>query len=504
MVSTIVFADDSESLVNYLRDEVQGPDSGAVHFFTSLSQVSEFINGNRVDRLILDNIFDGESLCGLDVLEVAKKRYPEAECILVTGHRFSQASLARLAGIGGRLIYKNRLNWRTVRGLFTGMPLPQMQELASSESPDVAELILRLEERSEGDEIQDRSEGGQPLRRRKRVKPAKILHLSDIHIESDADASTWSVQLATDLQVELGVDELDYLVVSGDIANTASASEYAAATDLIQCIVDQFKVGSDRVIPTPGNHDVDWRASRRSYKYTYYADSTDTFSVGATIPAGSEGVLVRNEELYLDRFKNFSDNFYQRFVGNAYPTSPVNQGILHAFPDEELLFLTLNSSWIIDHYYRNRGEINASAIAAALDRLLKNPWDHWLKVAVWHHPIVGPEAIRSDFLGLLEVHGFQLCLTGHIHEAINGYHQYDPNRGMWMIGAGTFGAPAKEQVTGIPLQYNILTLNRESNAITVETRKREKANGAWCADARWGDKKHPKPEYTIDLNDSEQ
>lgn len=54
-------------------------------------------------------------------------------------------------------------------------------------------------------------------------------------------------------------------------------------------------------------------------------------------------------------------------------------------------------------------------------------------------------------------------------------------------------------MTGIPLQYNLLTLDPESGVMTVETRKKEKADGAWAADARWGDKNNPVPRYHIEL-----
>jgi len=58
---------------------------------------------------------------------------------------------------------------------------------------------------------------------------------------------------------------------------------------------------------------------------------------------------------------------------------------------------------------------------------------------------------------------------------------------------------AKDQVPGIPLQYNLLTLDPETKQITVETRKKEKPDGAWKADARWGDANNPAPRYTIQL-----
>jgi hypothetical protein len=118
---------------------------------------------------------------------------------------------------------------------------------------------------------------------------------------------------------------------------------------------------------------------------------------------------------------------------------------------------------------------------------------------VWHHPVTGPGMMNAEFLQLLAIHGFQICMHGHIHEAIEGYHQYDPKRGLHIVGAGTFGAPTREQVPGIPLQYNLLILDPETRTLTVETRKKEKPDGAWSADARWGDKNNPVPRYTIEL-----
>ncbi|NIO70779.1 MAG: hypothetical protein GTN71_17530 [Anaerolineae bacterium] len=93
------------------------------------------------------------------------------------------------------------------------------------------------------------------------------------------------------------------------------------------------------------------------------------------------------------------------------------------------------------------------------------------------------------------VHQYQVCLYGHIHEAIEGFHKYDDRRAIRVVGAGTFGAPARELVTGIPLQYKLLTFDPRKGEMTVHTRKKEKPNGAWSADARWGDKNDPKPWY---------
>src|SRR5262249_689863 len=141
------------------------------------------------------------------------------------------------------------------------------------------------------------------------------------------------------------------------------------------------------------------------------------------------------------------------------------------------------------HHYRDRASIFAPALAKAIDRLHDGRYNSWLKIAVWHHPVTGQQPMNDEFTQLLAVHGFQVGMHGHIHEAIEGFHKYDDQRGIRIIGAGTFGAPAREQVTGIPLQYNLLTFDPRTGEMTVNTRKKEKPEGAWSADARWGDKK---------------
>ncbi len=46
-----------------------------------------------------------------------------------------------------------------------------------------------------------------------------ILHLSDLHFGSEADARLWFSQLADDLKTDLHCRVLSLLIISGDIAN---------------------------------------------------------------------------------------------------------------------------------------------------------------------------------------------------------------------------------------------------------------------------------------------
>jgi predicted phosphodiesterase len=327
-----------------------------------------------------------------------------------------------------------------------------------------------------------------------------FLHLSDIHLETKSQARKYRMQLETDLLKELNVKRLEYIVISGDIANHSTEKEYKAAFELVNGLVKRFGLDAGRVVIVPGNHDLNWDISEDAYPFVLKRKLPAVLDEQLSIPAGDVGALVRDDSLYQKRFDLFSTHFYKKvYSGKDYPLDYAEQSMILERPEDKMLFLALNSCWQIDHHFQQRAGINMDAMTRAFERLQDGKYDNWLKIAVWHHPVTGKDMMNDEFLQLLSVHKFQICMHGHIHEAIEDFHKYDDLRGVHIIGAGTFGAPAKEQVPGIPLQYNLLTFDPDERTITVNTRKKEKPDGAWSADARWGDKNKPDPFYVIDL-----
>jgi len=328
------------------------------------------------------------------------------------------------------------------------------------------------------------------------AKGTYLLHLSDIHLENAAQANIYRTQLETDLIKELKVLYLDYLIISGDIANNSSKEEYAAAYSMIDGLIQRFHLSASHVIIVPGNHDVNWDQSEMAYKFVPRRKLPDPLQDGKYIPAGEAGVLLCNEKMYEKRFANFNNEFYKKIhSGQDYPLDYAQQAIITEFADDRILFLALNSCWQIDHYFRNRAGISIEALSHALDKLQDGSYDEWLKIAVWHHPITGVEMMKDEFMQLLAIHGFHICMHGHIHEAIEGYHKYDNKYGINIIGAGAFGAPLR---TEMPFQYNLIKVDKDLGEIIVNTRKKEKFDGAWSADSRWGEKgTNPKPFYSF-------
>ena len=330
-----------------------------------------------------------------------------------------------------------------------------------------------------------------------------ILHLSDIHFKSTDNADRYFVPLRTDLKNELNITTLDYLVISGDIGDYAVKEEYDAAYELTKGLIDKFKLTRDNIIIAPGNHDLNWDASKDSYaKFVFKEDMDKKIDRDERYIELENGVVVRDEELYKKRFHNFSEHFIKRVFDKEYPSEYPDQGILKENHRDKILFLALNSCTEIDHHESNRNNsgINIGTLSSKLGQLHNGTYEDWIKIAVFHHPVFGGEGMKNtDFLEQLSTNGFQICMHGHIHKAQKNLYNYDKDRDIHIIGAGTFGSKAKGQVAGVPLQYNLLRVNTNNHSIIVESRKKDNPDGAWSADPRWGDKNAPEPRYSINL-----
>lgn len=338
-------------------------------------------------------------------------------------------------------------------------------------------------------------------------RSASILHLSDLHLGSLADAENFRSQLAEDLNRELRCTRLDGLICSGDLTLVSSEDEYDAAVAFIEGIKAEFGLTPESIVLVPGNHDLSWPLSRAAY------DPGDPALYPAADVQGQRCWIVdridyrvRDEARYRLRFQPFDQRCYQPVTGHPYPSDYAQQFRFHHWPDLNILILGLNSAWEIDHHHRDRAGVHPLAVSNALNALRARPdWAGCLKVAVWHHPLASGEPSRildHGFVERLAVAGFRLALHGHIHKAETGQYHYDQTPGgrrLDILAAGTFGAPSRQWAPGYPLQYQLLRL--ASGRATVETRRREEPNGAWKPDARWlqGPGRDPVARYPVTL-----
>jgi predicted phosphodiesterase len=294
----------------------------------------------------------------------------------------------------------------------------------------------------------------------------------------------------------LGLERLDYLVISGDITNRASPAEFEKAREFVSGIIEQFSLTAERCILVPGNHDLDWNTDVYRWEKKRQVDASrlkkDTF-----VEQG-DGYLLREDAKYPERFKNFSQHFFHPLTQRAYPLGAEEQCLPSLFSEARLQFLAMNSAWEIDEYFPERSSISEQALSrglAAADHELAQarkrgelPQDaRVLRLAVWHHPITGNEKIQADaFMGRLLQADVRVCLHGHVHEdradLVNYLHS---ERRVHVVGAGSFGAPTHQRPESVPRLFNLLEVERDLKRVRVHTRSLRKQGGAWEGWAVW-------------------
>ncbi|MCP4744572.1 MAG: hypothetical protein GY874_00285, partial [Desulfobacteraceae bacterium] len=337
-----------------------------------------------------------------------------------------------------------------------------------------------------------------------------ILHLSDLHFGTKENAELWHGQLTDDLKEELGCDQLDAIIITGDVARSAEKEEYDAAKVFIDRVCEEFELAYENCLIVPGNNDLNWEFSKKGYKLVDKEDFHDKVREGEYIPVSEDVLRIKVDDVYEKRFSDFS-HFYNEIMGEPYPLEHERQGIIYYLKDMDLLILGLNSAYRLDHYYKNRVSICPDALSNALGVIRKNPdYANSLKFAIWHHPLNGPDQHHltdHGFMERLAKSGFRVCFHGHMHKSVNDLFRYDQSpRGhkIEIVGAGTFGTPIKDWYEGYPLQYNLLKICQKK--IIVETRCRTEIDGAWGPHSIWtqGPGQDPLPRYAIHLDRSSQ
>jgi small GTP-binding protein len=333
------------------------------------------------------------------------------------------------------------------------------------------------------------------LRDRPGRRQAHILHLSDLHISADTDIDALLQPLCADIEdrVEgLGDHRPDLVIVSGDLTNRATPQEFEAARRFLAQLLDRCKLTAERCIVVPGNHDLSWDARVYDWTHRRHLGVVDT----AHHVRQGDGFLVRNIAGYPERFRNFSEQLFHPLFQRPYSLVPEEQVQCPLFEDLGLQVLALNSAYQIDEYFPDRSAIHLGALARLLDQAERFVDDarraarlrgDVLRIAVWHHPITGNEKIVDDaFVDSLVRAGVRLCLHGHVHEDradLIGY--WHPTNRLHVLGAGSFGAPARERPEATPRLYNLVEISADRRSMRVHTRQLRRSGSAWGPWCAW-------------------
>lgn len=281
-----------------------------------------------------------------------------------------------------------------------------------------------------------------------------ILHISDLHFvtKADKDKSRYSNSFVENFIGEFTDLKIDYLIVSGDIADKSKELEYKTASEFLNKVVLDLQIHKENVLICMGNHDISWR------ELEDIADKN-----------GTKDLHLRKEKY--NNFEKFYNDFYKD--GDKQIQQFKTDSIFVEIPDDnqKILFLGVNtcyqeSNQENDHHgFVDKGNFEKSI------RKLDVKYKNYLKFLVMHHNPKDLGNEKHNFLNWREtVRDVRknlgspfVVLCGHIHSS-DGESEIKSDEGdtIHYISAGSL---LQRKTKG---KCNLYTINDDSSKLEIK------------------------------------
>ena len=232
-----------------------------------------------------------------------------------------------------------------------------------------------------------------------------IIHLSDIHLKTSNDSILKRAESITAaMRPYLPNTTVVVIVVSGDIAQSGSATEYKIANRLLTDIRSRLKGETSAPIHfvlAPGNHDCDFRGDQATRQLVVEAMLKHT----GTLPDSylKTAVKVQSDFFSFRKSLESKDKLIQEDkLWNSYEFS------VDGF---RITFDALNASWMSTRHEQQGG------LLFPFERHARQPEAADLRVCVLHHPLNWySQSNYREFRSFLHQRS-DFILTGHEHQA---------------------------------------------------------------------------------------
>lgn len=315
-------------------------------------------------------------------------------------------------------------------------------------------------------------------------QPISILHISDLH--RTRDELVGNGEVSRDLLDGIGrldTKQLDLLIVSGDLSQSATHEEYLESERLLAELVDRLVRGDrKRCIVVPGNHDINWPASEAgSFRVQapgrVPGDAIGRVPIGNFVAYPQTATLAAAKKPFEDSYKRFFGEEYQpfRFVE---PPGTVGLGIVAIDTTRGM------------HHLNDIPDVDRDLLGKCLEDARRKAGR---LIAVGHH---GPasdaaqkDAVASWVLERLRAAGVELYLHGHVHQTSVSY--FAPHiAGVVGVGVGSLVAGPKQRPESTPRQYHVVELPR-SGKRRVFVRRKDRRDSPWERDTRFAQRAGP-------------
>lgn len=300
----------------------------------------------------------------------------------------------------------------------------------------------------------------------------KFLILSDIHFiaapeEQDPNAKMRRAFLKDleDYATEKG--GFDYILISGDVANTGAKDEFDIAFKLIKRICDIVKCTTDCVYVVPGNHDKNFVSHNPELRHLINAGLS---SESANPDEKFTQLLYKDFNSFKLLYRPFTD--YHDFAFSFDSAEPMMQKIV-VHPNETNFDITTDKLYLksplkdLGNYHVYLFCLNTSLISD-WDDLKDNGNGHkqflpslsynaiadtegCINIVMMHHPLT--HLVDNDEIEATLDQNFQLQIYGHLHRSASSAHN------AVRIESGALQPPSAEGSNDYFSIYNILELN---------------------------------------------
>ncbi|MEO1594426.1 MAG: metallophosphoesterase [Pseudomonadota bacterium] len=211
------------------------------------------------------------------------------------------------------------------------------------------------------------------------------LHISDLHLK--VGLSEWSQDVVlTTLLDDIGnrtsiKGQIDFIVITGDLAFSGKPAEYALVSDLINELALRTDVPKDFIFCVPGNHDIDRSVQR--YQFSGVRHELNS------VPAIDRFLGDASELSQLQtRYQAYNEFCEENFDESRLARSPDQLGYVASieFNGFKLAILGFNSAWLSEGGEEERGKlvIGERQVRNVLELIKED--SHGLVIGLLHHP----------------------------------------------------------------------------------------------------------------------
>ena len=248
------------------------------------------------------------------------------------------------------------------------------------------------------------------------MRPISWLHISDFHLQ---EGQAWSQDVVLrdmcqqiEAQRAAGTN-VDFVLVTGDIAFSGKASEYSLAERFFNRLEAASGVPLERIFCVPGNHDID--RTRQGFCFKGARTEIQNSNQMDTCLAGGED--LKTLQIREENYRRFQDTVFAQQDRN-----PTQDGLAYVsritIGGIRLAIVGLDSAWLAEGGLDDQGKlfIGERQVINAIELAREGDDPPHIMLGMAHHPFhwlkeFDRRAVQNRLEGALH---FYHC--GHLHE----------------------------------------------------------------------------------------